>query len=668
MTAAAAAFLSLLTSVGPAALTTPAGDSPTPATVAPPAGATLLAMQDVMPAEVGEPESAPAEPPPPLNERGEPPPVPVEEELIDGRRRPDIQRDLPDPVEQYNPGAIRSPPPEAFPADHIAIPDRWRLIETLGIVRERWWDPYNQNILKGDRPLCIPTEEEQARRREAGQARCRTPSILGLTSPDWFFVASAISDTVFEPRSFPIPVGVQSTQRPGSNDVFGRNNSIAAVQTIIFGAALIKGSTAYKPPDIEWRLTLAAQANYVDVPERRVLDVRPSVGSNRFDYALGVQEAFIDYHLGNTSYRYDFYSVRAGIQPFNLDFRGFLFQDQQLGIRLFGNRDNNRIQFNLAAIWRLEKDTNSGLNNLFQTPRDDWILHANVFRQDFPVVGLTSQLSLTWNINRERGELEVDDNGFPVRPALIGNLFTRNYDAFYVGYNADGRIGRVNLTASAYGLFGSDRDSIFTGEEARIESFFAALEPSYDFNWIRLRGAALFASGDGDPYDNVQRGFDAIFENPIFAGADTSYWIRQTIPFAGGGRAVALNGRNGILNSVRSSKEQGQSNFVNPGTMLLGVGADFDITPQFRLSANVNHLWFHRTEVLEALRIQGTIRRDIGWDLSAALIYRPTAIQNVVFRLSGALLQPGTGFRDLFDNQPQDDRYYSVLFNTILTY
>jgi len=668
MTAAAAAFLSLLTSVGPAALTTPAGDSPTPATVAPPASATLLAMQDVMPAEVGEPESAPAEPPPPLNERGEPPPVPVEEELIDGRRRPDIQRDLPDPVEQYNPGAIRSPPPEAFPADHIAIPDRWRLIETLGIVRERWWDPYNQNILKGDRPLCIPTEEEQARRREAGQARCRTPSILGLTSPDWFFVASAISDTVFEPRSFPIPVGVQSTQRPGSNDVFGRNNSIAAVQTIIFGAALIKGSTAYKPPDIEWRLTLAAQANYVDVPERRVLDVRPSVGSNRFDYALGVQEAFIDYHLGNTSYRYDFYSVRAGIQPFNLDFRGFLFQDQQLGIRLFGNRDNNRIQFNLAAIWRLEKDTNSGLNNLFQTPRDDWILHANVFRQDFPVVGLTSQLSLTWNINRERGELEVDDNGFPVRPALIGNLFTRNYDAFYVGYNADGRIGRVNLTASAYGLFGSDRDSIFTGEEARIESFFAAFEPSYDFNWIRLRGAALFASGDGDPYDNVQRGFDAIFENPIFAGADTSYWIRQTIPFAGGGRAVALNGRNGILNSVRSSKEQGQSNFVNPGTMLLGVGADFDITPQFRLSANVNHLWFHRTEVLEALRIQGTIRRDIGWDLSAALIYRPTAIQNVVFRLSGALLQPGTGFRDLFDNQPQDDRYYSVLFNTILTY
>ena len=149
-----------------------------------------------------------------------------------------------------------------------------------------------------------------------------------------------------ESRSFPIPGGEQNTDRPDSNDVFGRNDSLALVQTFLFGASLIKGSTAYKPPDVEWRVILAVQGNYVDVPERRVLDVRPSVGSNRFDYALGVQEAFLDYHFVNTSYRYDFYSIRVGIQPFNLDFRGFLFQDSNLGFRLFGNRDNNRWQFN----------------------------------------------------------------------------------------------------------------------------------------------------------------------------------------------------------------------------------------------------------------------------------------------------------------------------------
>ena len=622
--------------------------------------AAILALM----ASTAQPPPEPAAQPPPEEDLTRPAPTPSDEALIDDRRRPGVpQHDLPDPVNQVNPGAIRSPPPEAFPADHIAIPDRWRLAETLGIVHPRWWDPYNQNTLKGDRPICDPADE--ARHDTLG---CRAHRLLGLHEADWFFAASAISDTVIEPRSFPIPVGVQTTNRPGSIDVFGRNRSLVLSQTFITSLALIKGNTAFVPPHIEYRLTLAFNVNYVDVSERRILFVEPSRGTDRTDYALGVQEAFIDYHIRNVSDRFDFDSIRVGIQPFNFDFRGFLFQDQQLGIRLFGNRDNNRFQYNIQAIWRLEKDTNSGLNDLFQTPRDDWILHANLFRQDFPFVGLTSQASVTYNLNRERGEIEVDSNGFPVRPALFGNLRARNYDAVYLGYSVDGRIGRVNLDASAYALLGSDRANVFTGRNADIRSFFVAAEPSIDFDWIRVRGAALFASGDGDPYDDTETGFDAIFENPIFAGADTSYWIRQTIPFAGGGRAVGVNGRNGILNSLRSSKEQGQSNFANPGTMLLGAGADFDITPRLRVSANANHLWFHRTDIVEALRMQGTVRRDIGWDLSAAAIYRPFATQNIVFRLSGAVLQSGTGFRDLFANDNRDTRYYSVLFNAIVTY
>lgn len=594
----------------------------------------------------------------------EPPPPPAEEALIEGRRRPGVpQHELPDPVEQVNPGALRSPPPEAFPTDQIPIPDRWRLIDTLGVVKERWWDPYRQNLLKGDRPLCVGGEEEG----EEGIELCGLARFLGLKGDDWFIAASAISDTVFEPRSFPIPVGVQTTERPDSLDVFGRNDSLVLAQTFIAGISLIKGSTAYKPPDVEYRLTLALQANYVDVPERRILFVEPSKGSNRFDYALGVQEAFFDYHFRNVSDRYDFDSVRIGIQPLQLDFRGFLFNDQNLALRFFGNRDNNRWQYNVLGVWRLEKDTNSGLNNLFQTPREDWILHANLYRQDLPFVGLTSEASITLNINREGDDIEVDDNGFPVRPALFGDLRGRDYDVIYLGYNADGRIGRINVTGSFYYALGWD-ENVFTRRDADISSFFAAVEPSYDFDWIRLRGAALFASGDGDPFDDTQHGFDAIFENPIFAGADTSYWIRQTIPFAGGARAASLNGRNGILNSLRSSKEQGQSNFVNPGTILLGVGGDLDITPEVRLSGNVNHLWFHQTGVLEALRMQDGIQNDIGWDVSAAAVWRPSMIQNVVFRASAAILQPGDGFQALFENMDRDDRYYSILLNAILTY
>ncbi|HMO67590.1 MAG TPA: hypothetical protein PKE25_02810, partial [Novosphingobium sp.] len=403
-------------------------------------------------------------------------------------------------------------------------------------------------------------------------------------------------------------------------------------------------------------------------PERRVLHVEPSKKSHRADHFVGVQEAFIDKHLRNIGDRFDFDSVRLGIQPFQADFRGFLFNDNQLGLRFFGNRDNNRMQYNVAAFWRLEKDTNSGLNSVVDRPRDDWLFVANIYRQDFLIPALTSQFTFAWNINRERDEIEIDTNGFPVRPALLGTLRGRSYDVFYLGYNADGRIGRINVTASAYYAFGSDRYNFFTDRKADISAGFGAVELSYDRDWARFRLSALYATGDGDPYDDKETGFDAVFENPVFAGADTSYWIRQTIPFAGGGRAVSVNGRNGILNSLRSSKEQGQSNFNNPGTVLVGAGADFDLTPELRLSTNANHLWFENTRVLQELRVEGSIPKSIGWDLSASAIWRPAATQNIVARLSAAALLPGKGFKDLFDNQNGDRSYLSVLANVVLTF
>jgi hypothetical protein len=607
--------------------------------------ALLLAAQAELP-----PEPASAEAPPVVNpEPGEP--AAVDPAIIDGRRRPDYTEPLPDPVSQSNEGAVRAPPPEAFPVDQVPIPDRWRLVESLGLVTERWWDPYNQNTYKGDRPINPD----------------KVPW-LPITGDDWFFIVNAISDTVFEPRTFPIPVGVQTTERPDSIDVFGKDTSYVLSQSFIVGAALLKGSTAYKPPDVEYRVTLAANLNYVDVPERRVLFVEPSKPSHRFDHFVGVQEAFFDYHFRNVSDRYDFDSVRIGIQPFQADFRGFLFNDNQLGVRFFGTRDNNRFQYNFGGFWRLEKDTNSGLNAVLQTPRDDYVFYVNAYRQDFLIPALTSQLTFVWNANREAQDVQIDDNGFPVRPALLGSLRGRDYDVFYVGYNADGRIGRINLTGSAYYAFGEDRNSFFTDRPADISAYFAALEASYDRDWIRFRLSAAYGSGDGDPYDDVETGYDAIFENPVFAGADTSYWIRQTIPFAGGGRAISVNGRNGILNSLRSSKEQGQSNFNNPGLMLLGAGADFDITPEFRLSANANHLWFENTATLQALRNEGSIPKAIGWDLSAAAIWRPKATQNIVFRLSAATLISGDGFDDLFTSLGNPRAYYSVLANAVLTY
>ena len=146
------------------------------------------------------------------------------------------------------------------------------------------------------------------------------------------------------------------------------------------------------------------------------------------------------------------------------------------------------------------------------------------------------------------------------------------------------------------------------------------------------------------PSTEPTTGFDAIFENPQFAGADTSYWIRQAVPLIGGG-VVQLSGRNGVLAVLRSSKEQGQSNFTNPGPHPARRRRRLRRPAELRLSVNANYLWFDDTEVLEVVRQQDDIDRAIGLDLSAALIWRPFMTQNIVFRLSGATLLPGQGLQ-----------------------
>jgi len=557
------------------------------------------------------------------------------------RRRPGPERtqDTPKTVQEdpnrkgdLRPIAISDP---NLPHPVVPVPDRYRIVEAVG-VNERWFDPYNQNTYKADRPL--------------------------EGTKDWFLSVNLISDTVYEPRKLPTPVAPQSSRSAGALDVFGGRDQTVFSQTLIAGLVLFKGDTAFKPPDHEFRLTLAYNYNRVEVDENRALFIDANDGKVRTDDFLAVQEAFWDKHLRNVSDRYDFDSFRIGIQPFNADFRGFLFQDVQFGVRLFGNRDNNFWQYNLAWFRRVEKDINSGLNDIGESLRDDDVFIANVYKQDFPVIGFTSQGTIVHNRNRE-GENFFDENGFLQRPAPLGDGRPREYDVTYLGYNGDGHFGRVNLTTSLYYATGRENRNAFFDDKVRIDAYFAAAEASMDFDWIRLRLSGLYASGDKDPFDDRSQGFDSIFENPLFAGADTSFWIRQPVANIGGG-GVALSARNGILNSLRTSKEQGQSNFVNPGTTLLGVGADFDLTPEWRVSANVNKLGFADTSSLEAFRQVGSIDKDIGWDVSVSAIYRPFFTQNIVFRLSGAALYPGDGFEELYG----DETSYSVLANLILTY
>jgi len=559
-------------------------------------------------------------------------------ETVEDQSSPEGIREVPVVAEHTRAVLPRTYSPVPRPSaqqymEAVPIPDRWRIVDSLGYA-DNWWDPYNQNTIKGDKPI----------------------------HGDWFFNVAAMSDTVVEFREVPTSVGAQSTRDPGDLDVLGGNNQALVSQSVPIELVYYKGDTVFRPPDYEFRFTPVFNYNYTELDEIGGVNADPGDGNTRHDSHVGIQAAFVDKHLRNVSERYDFDSLRVGIQPFSSDFRGFLFQDAPLGVRLFGTRDNNRFQYNLAWFRRLEKDTNSGLNDVTEDPRDDDVYVANLYWQDQPDLGFFSQVSLVYNRNRETDTF-YDDNDFIQRPASIGQERPRKYDVVYLGYNGDGHFGRVNLTVSAYAAGGKEDGAVFTADDSDIEAFFLAAEPSMDFDWIRARLSFLYGSGDDDPFDDKSQGFDAIFENPQFAGADTSYWIRQGVPLIGGGK-VALSSRNGVLNSMRSSKEHGQSNFTNPGIVLAGGGVDMDLLPELRLSLNANYLAFAETKVLEVARAQANVDKEIGTDLSAAFIWRPFMTQNLVLRLSYAQLLAGDGFKDLYGHGDP----YSVLLNAIVTF
>jgi hypothetical protein len=534
----------------------------------------------------------------------------------------------------------RGPRPAASPvplpgiADYVEsvpVPDRWRIVDTLGYP-QNIFDPYHRNVLKADKP------------------------IYG----DWFFNLSIFSDTVYEARDLPSSVGSSSTLNAGENDVFGRTRQNFLSQTVAVEFVYYEGDTVFKPPEYEFRFTPVFNFNYLSAQELQEVNVNPNEGTTRTDHFVGIQTAFVDKHLRNVSDRYDFDSIRVGIQPFSSDFRGFLFQDNQLGVRLFGTRDNNVFQYNLAYFRLLEKDTNSGLNDVDQSLRHNDVIVTNVYWQDMPISGFTSQGTVVYNRNREGNSLYYDSNGFIERPAAIGIEKLRNYDVVYFGYNGDGHFGRWNLTSSFYYATGHESSGTFEFSPDRISAGFGALELSRDFNWLRPKLSLLYGSGDRNPFDKKATGFDAIVENPQFAGADASYWIRQAVPLIGGG-GVTLSGRNGVLNDLRSGNDS-ESNFTNPGVILAGIGADMDILPTLRASFNCNDLYFANTTTVEVARSQGGLSKHIGEDVSVSLTYRPLMSQNIVVRSSYAKLFGSSGYGALFPNTRPNYFLLNALF------
>jgi len=193
----------------------------------------------------------------------------------------------------------------------------------------------------------------------------------------------------------------------------------------------------------------------------------------------------------------------------------------------------------------------------------------------------------------------------------------------------------------------------------------AAVELSYDRDWIRFRSSLFWASGDGNINNGQATGFDTILDAPQFAGGAFGFWQRHGIPLFGVGLTQLVS----FVPNLRSSKFQGQSNFVNPGLFLVNGGFDVEFTPRCRMINNASFLWFDKTAVLEQFLFAKGINREIGLDLSIGFEYRPLLNNNVILVMGASTLIPSDGFRDLYNRVRENvPALYSVFIEATVAF
>jgi len=576
---------------------------------------------------------------------GDEPAAPIPRPLESPTRPPPVQAGPEEPLFQTSmdpplgfTGASGVLPRETQQDNHfVPVDDRWRVgfpdwdrydkghpvNDDYPYVRGRWWDPFNQNVLKGDYPF------------------------LGQNT---FFEITAGTQALFEPRQTPIATTpFESTSNPHSEDFFGRPNQFLYTENFFLSLDLFHGDAAFKPVDWRIKATPVFNVNYLTVEELAVVSPNLNDGVTRGRTYFSLQEWFAESKLADLGPDYDFISVRAGSQPFTSDFRGFIFSDTNRAIRIFGTNFSNQQQFNLVYFQQLEKDTDSFLNTFHD--RHQGVLIGNYYIQDFIFPGYTTEFSAHYN--HDSHTFKYDTNGFIVRPEPVGSFQPHTLDIAYLGWAGDGHINQLNINHAFYEAVGYDTLNPLANTPQQVNAQMAALELSYDQDWMRFRTSFFWASGDRDVQNRHATGFDSIIDNPNFAGGDFSYWQRQQLGLLG----TNLVQRMSLLPSLRSfsnaSKFEAQANFVNPGLYLINLGADAELTPKLRLIYNTNFLWFDSVQPLQQLVFQKDIKHSIGTDISLGTEYRPYLNNNLLFRFGVAMLLPGDGFKTLFNNVDQ---------------
>ena len=179
-----------------------------------------------------------------------------------------------------------------------------------------------------------------------------------------------------------------------------------------------------------------------------------------------------------------------------------------------------------------------------QPLRKDDVFVANLYAQDMPAQGFTSQVTVVYNRNREGEEDHFEYRRLHRATARRSACNSpRDYDIVYLGYNGDGHFGALQLDHLVLLRHWHGRTGDFVSANQRIRRIRRAGTVARFRLDFRARLSLLYGSGDKNPYEHRATGFDAIHENPQFAGGDTSYWISQAVPLVGGGGVTLAGGQ-----------------------------------------------------------------------------------------------------------------------------
>jgi hypothetical protein len=220
-----------------------------------------------------------------------------------------------------------------------------------------------------------------------------------------------------------------------------------------------------------------------------------------------------------------------------------------------------------------------------------------------------------------------------------------NVDVNYFGLVGQGRWGPVDVTHATYAAFGADKHNPIAARHKEIVASFFAVQASLPRGRARYRLGTLISSGEDEVTEKRAAGFDGIVDGSEFAGGAFSYWSRTGIALPQTG--ILLKGPASLLPNLRSSRLEGQANFVNPGLILINMGADLRVTPRLAALANANYLWFHNTDSLEEVLFQSSIDTSIGLDVGVGAVYRRPE-QGVAVAAGLTALLPTIGFDDVF--------------------